>query len=578
VINRTAACVSACAWLLLSGSRAFGATAYDFNDYTLDEPPEKGGKFTVRQASSLTERWDKHGVVRIAVISDHNQDHELWSGVEFINIKTKKRFNVNAVRCFVSFCVYIGKLPPGKYLINTLYADSYEPTKVTAPIRKTSAPIRNLLGSFDVKVHSLTDLGVIGIFRGVAASRDNSFETAFLGYFADLAPIYDEIYRGFQTKYFGLTGPELRWDDDDWAKGALENSLAQRRFQADFSRPATAQAGFHFPTVLGAIYSLDWERGLTRGDVGTIFMLTALSISGDRWFAGTEAGRLYVSENRGASWTAIDAFPRDEVVVHVFERDSMLHALTVSQAQASAKLYRGSASTGFTPMARTGFGLEGKAHKPAILVDFAGAKESLTQKYLNRTDLRKVRVLESGDFLTVLLNSRQIASYNFLAGSWQAYRLPQAVSSATATPDGISIVSKPRMVPASQRFGETVGAKEAPVTSILQLGPGLGAQRDSRELVAVSRGGIHVAEGGQVFAVLSLVEDAAHLEKLPQPKIYAIGGDAPPTVVRALDGMSFFHDSELRAADGGLVIIDRVAPRIHRLVESGVKTYSLYEP
>jgi hypothetical protein len=578
VINRTAAWLSACAWLLLAGNHAPGATPYDFNDYTLDAPPEKGGKFTVRQASSLTEKWDRHGVVRIAVISDHNQDHELWSGVEFINVKNQKRFNVNAVRCFVSFCVYIGKLPPGKYLINTLYADSYEPTKVTAPIRKTSAPIRNLLGSFDVKVHSLTDLGVVGIFRGVASSRDNSFETAFLGYFADLAPIYDEIYRGFQKKYFGLAGPELRWDDDDWAKGALERSAAQRRFLADFSRPATAPAGFHFPTVLGAIYSLDWERGLARGDVGTIFMLTSLSTSGDRWVAGTEAGRLYVSENRGASWSAVDAFPRDEVVVHVFERDSMLHALTVSQTQASAKLYRGSASAGFTPLSRTGFALEGKANKPAILVDFAGARESLTQKYFNRTDLRKVRVLESGDFLTVLLNSRQIASYNFLAGSWQAYRLPQPVSSATADRDGISIVSRARMVPASQRFGETAGTKEAPVTSILQLGPGLGAQRDSRELVAVSRGGVHVREGGQMIAVLSLVDDAAHLDKLPQPKIYAIGGDAAPTVVRELEGVSFFHDSELRASDGALVIIDRVAPRIHRLMESGVKTYSLYDP
>ena len=578
MITRTAAWVSACAWLLVSGGHSLAATPYDFNDYTLDAPPEKGGKFTVRQATSLTEKWDKHGVVRLAVISDHNQGYELWSGVELINATSEKRYNVNAVRCFVSFCVYVGKLPPGKYLINRVYADSFAPTQVTAPIRKTSAQIRNLLGSFDVKIHSLTDLGVVGIFRGVEASRDKSFETSFLGYFADLALIYDEIYRGFQKKYFGLSGPELRWDDDEWAKTALERSPAQRRFHADFSRSAATSAGFYFPTVLGAIYSLDWERGYTRGEVGTVFMLTSLSISGARWLTGTEAGRLFVSENRGASWNAIDAFPRDEVVAHLFERDAVVHALTVSQKQAAAKVYRASAGMAFSEVSRTRFALEGKANKPAILVDFAGARESLTQTYLNRIDLKKVRVLESGDFLTVLLNSRQIASFNFLTGSWQAYRLAQPVSSAIGTHDGIAVVSQPRMVPANQRFGDTAAAKEAPLTSITQFGPGLGGQRGSHELSGVSRGGLHVREGGHMIAILSLVEEAAHLDKLPEPRIYDIDAEGRPTPVRALDDVGYFYDSDLRSTEDALVLIDRVAPRVHRFVDSRVTTFSLYEP
>jgi len=573
VNTRTLGALGFCVVLLIfsSSARAAGPTKFtgpsDYNDFTLDPPPEKGGKFTVRQAVSLTEKWDKHGVVRIAVISDHNQGYELWSGVELIDVKTEKLFNVNAVRCFVSFCVYVGKVPPGRYFINHLYADSYAPTQVAAPIRRSSAPIRNLLGSFEVKVHSLTDLGMVGIFRGVEASNDDTFETSFLGYFSDLALIFDETYRGFQKKYFGLTGPEQRWDAGEWETSAVSQAVAARRFFADFSQSHAAANGLYFPTVMGAIYSLDWAHGFSRGDVGTLFMLTALSMSGDRWIAGTEAGRLYLSQDRGARWTAADAFPRDEVVVHVFERNGALHALTLSQQQSAAKLYRATAGTSFTEIARTRFALENKARMPRLLVELAGGRQSLTQLYLNRLDLKKVRVLESADFLTLQLNSRHFASFNFTVYGWQSYDSEQQVQWATANGDGVFLMS--------QRPADN---PQTPITRILQLGPGLGGQRGQHELQAAPRGGIHVRDDGSKLAVLSIFDAASNGGKSAEPQIYALIGDAKPAAVRALDDVAFFYDSELRVVDDALVLIDRVAPRVHRFVESRAITYSLYDP
>jgi hypothetical protein len=544
--------------LVVGGARA--ASEYDFNDYTLDAPPAKGAKFTVRQAVSLTEKWDKHGVVRLAVISDHNLGYELWSGVELINIANEKLYNVNAVKCFVSFCVYVGKVPPGKYFINRLYADSFAPTSITGPIRKTSAPIRNTLGSFDVRVHSLTDLGMVGIFREVEASEDQSFQTSFLGYFDELALLYDETYRGFQKKYFGLTGPELRWDAD-WEKEALLKAQAPRRFFADFSRRQSLEGRHLFPTTMGSIYSLDRERGLTRGEVRTLFMLTALFMSADRWVAGAEAGRLFASADRGASWTAGDAFPRDEIVAHLFERDGVLHALTVSQTQAVAKLYRASTGMTFTEITRTRFALEGKVNKPRILVDFAGARESLTQTFINRVDLKKVRVLESRDVLTVQLNSRQFVSFSFASNNWTAFRAERPVPWVTANGAGITLMS----------------SRENGTTIIEHLGTGLGAQRNRLELRAVPRGGLHVREDGARIAILSFIGDASAPENPPPAQIYALADGAPPTPVRSLADVGFFHDSELHAMDDALLLIDRVAPRVHGFAGARVTTYSLYD-
>jgi hypothetical protein len=561
VTTRTLGAMALSAALLVFGGAARAGTEYDYNDYTLDAPPAKHGKFTVRQAASLTENWDKRGVLRIAVVSDHNQDYELWSGLELIDLATKQLYNVNAVRCFVSFCLYVGKVPPGKYFINRLYADSFVPTSVAAPIRKMSAPIRNALGSFDVRVHSLTDLGMIGIFRGVAASRDQSFETAFLGYFADLALLYDETYRGYPRQYFGLAGPELHWDAGEWEKAAIEHSLPQRRFYADFSRPQAGEHGFFFPTVMGAIYSLDWERKITRGDVGAMFMLTALSMAGDRWMAGSEAGRVYVSTDHGASWTATDPFPRDEVVAHLFERNGVLHALTVSQQQAAAKLYRASGGTSFTEISRTRLALESKVKMPRLLMDFAGGRPSLTQTYLNREDLKKVRVLESGDFLTVQLNSRHFASFDFAANSWRTYGSEQRVPWVAANRHGICLMSQ---------SGDS--------TVIRELGAGLSGQRSYQELPAVPRGGIAVRDDGSKLAVLSLDVTVPARGTQAQAQIYALVGDAKPSLLRPLDDVAVFFDSELHAIDDALVLIDRVAPRVHRFVGSSATTYTLYDP
>lgn len=546
--------------LVALGGVALAATDYDFNNYTLDPPPPKGGKFDVHQAAALTGKWDKNGVVRLAVISDHNQGYELWSGVELINVKNEKVYNVDAVRCFVSFCLYVGKVPPGKYFINRLYSDSFAPVSL-APIRKTSATIRNALGSFDVRVHFMTDLGMVGIYRDVPMSRDRSFQTAFLGYFGELAQLFAETYRGYQDKYFGLTGPELHWDAE-WEKGALPQSQPTRRFFADFSRRQTIEHRQVFPTTMGAIYSLDFEHGLTRGEVGSLFMLTAISMVGDRWIAGTEAGRLYVSTDRGATWSAVDAFPRDEIVAHVFERDGVPHALTVSQPQAVAKLYRAGDDMTFAEIARTGFPVEGKSKKPRLLVSFAGARESLMVTYLNRLDLKKVRVLECGDFLTVQLGSRQFASFNFAANAWMAYGMPQPVEWVSSNADGITMMSH----------------RDGGMTTIQQIGPGLGSQRSRAEINAVPRGGLDARKDGTRVAILSLLDGAPSTDKPPPAQIYVLADGAPPKPVRALDDVGYFWDSELREIDGDLVLIDRVAPRVHRFTDENVTTYSVYEP
>ena len=51
---RTLGAIALSVLLPILGGSARASTEYDFNDYTLDAPPAKGGKFTARQAFALT--------------------------------------------------------------------------------------------------------------------------------------------------------------------------------------------------------------------------------------------------------------------------------------------------------------------------------------------------------------------------------------------------------------------------------------------------------------------------------------------------------------------------------------------
>jgi hypothetical protein len=120
--------------------------------------------------------------------------------------------------------------------------------------------------------------------------------------------------------------------------------------------------------------------------------------------------------------------------------------------------------------------------------------------------------------------------------------------------------------------------REGGMTTIQQIGPGLGMQRSRLELPATPRGGLDVRGDGTRVAILSLA-DTTTVGGGPAPaQIYALADDAPPAPVRALNDVGYFWDSELREIDGALVLIDRVAPRVHRFVGEKVTTYSVYAP
>jgi len=562
------------ALLAMTGARAADEFS-DLNNYTLDAPPEKSKEFTVRQAVALTEHWDKFGIVRVAVMSDHNQGYELWSGVEFIEATTRKTYNVDAVRCFVSFCLYVGKIPPGKYFINRLYAFQVTLTRGYAPQSKTSAPIRNALGSFEVKLHSVTDLGLVGVYRGVESVDGKTFRPAFLGYFPELALLFDETYRGFRKQYFGLTGPELSWSVDDFQRQADRQAPVLRNFFADFSRPVERGPQLMFPSIAGGVYGLDWKSGYSRREVGTLFMLAALYVDGDRWIAGGEGGRVYRSDDRGEHWSAVDAFARDETVAHLFARQGSLYALTVSQPLGIARLYR-SADAGFVELARTGFGLEGKSRKPRWFLAVNNFRDSLTDLYLNRRDLKKIRATFRDDSLIIQFNSREFASYSFRESQWQRFRSDQRIKAFIAGPGTVSLLSY-QQVPASQRFAGAAGGKEAPLTRIIDLAQDFSERRATQEFFAYPRGGFGVREDGSKVAVLSLVEDVRQLDEPPAAQLYSIGSGPAPTRLRPLDGLAFFYDSDLLCGHDEIVIIDRVAPRVHRMSAEGDSTYRLYE-
>jgi hypothetical protein len=111
--------------------------------------------------------------------------------------------------------------------------------------------------------------------------------------------------------------------------------------------------------------------------------------------------------------------------------------------------------------------------------------------------------------------------------------------------------------------------KPEPITTIVQLGPGLEGPRGHREIRAVPRGALQVREDGNKLAVLSLEGHTG---------IYALIGNEPPALLQALGGKGFYYDNELRVTGDALVLIDRVAPRAYRFLDGQVATYSLYVP
>ena len=565
-----------CGFALLAVSGARAANEFlDLHNYTLDAPPAKGKEFTVRQAVALTEHWDKYGVVRVAVISDHNLGYELWSGVEFIDVSSRKTYNVDAVRCFVSLCLYVGKIPPGKYFVNRLYSFEVSPTRSYAPQSKTSAPIRNALGSFDVQVHSVTDLGLIGVYRGVESTDGKTFRPGFLGYFPELALLFDETYRNFRAQYFGLSGPELHWDAGDFQQDAERRAPAVRNFFADFSRPVAGESVLQFPSIAGGVYSLDWKSGYSRREAGSLFMISALLTDGDRWIGGGEGGRIYRSEDRGEHWKAVDAFARDETVVYLFAAQGKVHALTVSQLQDVARLYQAT-DGGFTELARTGFNLEGKSRKPRLFLAINNFRESLTDLYLNRRDLKKIRATFVGESLIVQFNSREFASYGFRDRQWRRFRSAERIKAFVAGPDSVSLLAH-QPVPASRTFGDAAGKKEAPLTRISDFTPDFSQRRSTQDFLAAPRGGFNVRTDGSKVAVLSLVENVDQLDELPPAQLYSLAGGAGPAPLRSLEGLAFYYDSDLLWWHDDLVLVDRVAPRVHRIAAEGVTSYRLYE-
>lgn len=573
------------AQLFLFGG-SFAATPYDYNDYTLDAPPE-GKKFTFRQARALTKDWDKHGVVRLGVMSDHNLDYRFWSGVQLIEAESKETYNVNAIRCLISFCLYVGKVPPGQYFINTLYAHSYTPSRILAPGATSSVPIRNTLGSFTVEARSLTDLGLIGSYSGAEDDEANRYSAAFLGYHEDLSTLYAEVYGKYQ-RYFSLNDRILGWDEGEWLESATRAIPSSRMFFADYSRVHERAGTLFFPSTTGAIYALDWDEGHAYQNVGTLFMLSTLSIDEAEWVAGGEGGRIYFSKDRGASWTAIDAFVRDEVVVKLFHRNGSLHALTVSQDQERAKLYAAKPDGTYAEISQTSFELLEKSR--GIMAKLDQLQESLTKMFFNRDDLRKVRVHVADDYLVAQFNAKQFVSFDFDDAAWHSLTLDKPVRTFIAAKDGIYMMSEAheervsdsepqvRALAARVRGASFEEGAKLPITTLFHYTKDLRTKLATRDVLALPRGGFYVNEEGQVVAVLSVIEDQTDLQKTPGPQIYSIDGDARPSPLYSLRDIGFFHDSDLLSMGADSVLIDRIAPRVHRVGTSGeIATYRLYE-
>jgi len=126
-------------------------------------------------------------------------------------------------------------------------------------------------------------------------------------------------------------------------------------------------------------------------------------------------------------------------------------------------------------------------------------------------------------------------------------------------------------------YQDAAGDKLAPLTRIIELTPDLTQRRSTQEFAAAPRGGFDVLENGSKVAVLSLVENAGQIDDPPAAQLYSIESGAVPAPLRSLDGLAFFYDSDLFWMHDDLVIVDRVAPRVHRISAGGNTTYRLYE-
>jgi hypothetical protein len=570
-----------------SGAVAADIFYYDPNNYTLDVPPE-GGRFSPHQAKMLTKDWDKYGVVRVAVLTDHNFGYEFWSGLQLIEAGSKETYSINTAECHISFCLYVGKIPPGKYFINELYAFSYDATFTMTPYHRKSAPVRNSMGSFQVKAGATTDLGLFGLYEGLEVGRGEQYQLAFLGYYrSDTAALFDKLYHKYQ-KYFKLGSEVLGWDEDEWEEVASKTETINRMFFADFSKPHEIGGGWVFPTAIGMIYTLDEGRGFSQHSLNTLYMVNTLLVEGERWTAGGEGGRIYISENGGGDWKPVDAFPRDEVVVKLFRKQDVLYALTLSQKQELAKLYTASTDgTEFAQIAKTEFALSDKSK--GILAAMGDGIESLTKMYFNRIDLKKIRVHVGESELIAQFNDQLFAGYSFEKKQWRTVQAEQPIHDFAVTGDGVYMMSQAYAVTESskatrklapERFGD-LGLKEqekVKITALYHYPADLGKELSSEELFAAPHGGFYVREDGTKVAVLGLYEDKSSIEKYPPSRLYSIGKDSATGLLHSTEGAAFYFDSDLIPSGGDNMLIDRVAPRIYRLkAGGGVAAYSLYE-
>lgn len=580
--------VLACLGFLVFSNGAIAADIFysEPNNFTLDVPPE-GMRFNVHQAKMLTKDWDQYGVVRIAVLTDHNFGYEFWSGMQLIEAGSREIYSINVAECHISFCLYVGKIPPGKYFINELYAYSYDATFTMTPYHRKSVPVRNNMGSFRVKIGSTTDLGLFGLYEGLEVGRGQQYQLAFLGYYrADTAALFDKLYNKYQ-KYFKLGDEILGWDEDEWKEAASKTEIINRMFFADFSRPYEFEGKRAFPTAIGMIYILDDERGYSQRSLNTLYMVNTFLAEGGRWTAGGEGGRIYISENGGDDWKSVEAFPRDEVVIKVFSRQDVMYFLTLSQKQGLAKLYTASTDgTQFTQIAKTKFTLSGKSK--GILAAMGNGVESLAKMLFNRIDLKKIRVHVGENELLAQFNDKLFTSYSFEKKKWLAVEAARPIHDYAVKGDSVYMMSQAYALAegsaatrklAAERFGglSPKALEKVKITAFYHYPADLGKRFSVEELLAAPHGGFYVREDGTKVAILGLYEET-NIEKYPQSRLYSIGKDSVTSLLHPADGAAFYFDSDLVPAGGDNLLIDRIAPRVYRLKSNGsVAAYRLYE-
>jgi hypothetical protein len=306
-------------------------------------------------------------------------------------------------------------------------------------------------------------------------------------------------------------------------------------------------------------------------------MLNALWVDGNRWVAGGEYGRIYVSDNGGKNWKTFDAFSNDEIVVRIFEREDKLYLLTVTQEQKSAKLYvRADDNFRFSLVSKTKFKLAGKSKGFAASMD--GGQESLTKMYFNREDLRGIKVQLSGDYLVAQLNKRLFAVYGFGKNKWKTFKADKPIRAFSLNNDHIDMVAETHRISygaASSYKGEKF--RELPfevrnkfnITSMYSYSAGLRKKLAEKDYIAISNGGFHLNKDGSRLVVMGLFESEEQLQKQPPPRIYSIGSDRTPVVMRSLENINFSSDPDLLPMSEDILLIDRVVPRVYRVKPDG---------